>query len=425
MKIKKILIFSLTILIASLSFLVIPSAKSQVQPYYDGEAIAYNNQVIFGTTNTGKFELFKLDGNKIIRTSIILSPDNDNNRFFDLILMPEGSGLYAYLVNGKYLYKYNVSDLFNFSLVAKVKDNNYDYFYGLGRSGNNFFTVGSNGIKVWNSNLQVIDAYKNMDTKHPNSIAFSDNGNYIFNTNKGSLKVTDSFYRDSILSLPLRWSEDHSWQPFIDEDSGLVYVADDYSLKKININGNYTEFKHTSNLGYDVNGVEGKDHIYFSDGIGVVKSRISDLKPLDWVYTNKINSGRGWAMGLRAVENNGHEYVVVFNGSSIIVLNENLDLLDSYEARECEIPDVQPLYLSLDKSRATANSQVSVRGGGFGPNEYITIELAGEKFNSVTDKYGEFRRIINVPEVSHPKMYDIKATGQVSKLTYSINFFIE
>jgi hypothetical protein len=108
----------------------------------------------------------------------------------------------------------------------------------------------------------------------------------------------------------------------------------------------------------------------------------------------------------------------------ILALNENLDLLDSYEARECEEPQIQPLYLSLDKNRASANSQVSVNGGGFGPNENIIIELAGEKFNSSTDKYGEFRRIISVPDVSS-KMYDIKATGEVSRLTYSINFLIE
>lgn len=424
MKSKKIIIACLIIIALGLAVIAIPGVKSEVQPYYHGDAVNYDNQIIFGTTNTGMFELFLLEGNKIIRTSLILSPDQDNSRWLDMVLLPEGDGLYAYLVNGKYLYKYNVSNVYNFSLVAKTKDNNYDYFYGLGKAGDNFFTVGSNGVKVWNNNLQVIDTYKDILKKYANSLVFSDNGNFIFNTNNGVLKVIDSFYRDIIMSLALTWREDHSLKPFIDDDRGLVYVVDDNSLKKVKIDGSFTEFKHISNLGYDVSGIKGKDHIYFSDGIGVVKSRISDLKPIDWIFTNKIGSDRGWAMGINVVEKKGYEYVIVFNGSAILALNENLDLIDLYKASESRDLEPKPLNINLDKSRAAKNSQVSVRGGGFGPNENIVIELAGEKFNSNTDKYGEFSRIITVPEVN-PKIYDIKATGQISKLTYSTTFLVE
>ena len=147
----------------------------------------------------------------------------------------------------------------------------------------------------------------------------------------------------------------------------------------------------------------GGGYVYFSDGIGIVKIRKSDMAPVDWAYTTELGAGSGWAMGLRVVENTqGQEIVIVFNGSSLLVFDSDLNLIDSYNAGEAIMPAPEPLFLSVDKNRAAPNSLLSLRGNGFGANEEIKIKFAGNNYIAQTDQTGFFKTIITVPEVKAP-----------------------
>jgi hypothetical protein len=188
--------------------IIAPAVQSRTKPYFSGEAINYQNQIYFATTNTGVLELFKVANNRILKINSLNSVDLGRPDFFDLAFNQEGSRLYIYLVNGQYLYKYDISDPGNFVLTNKIKDNSGDQFYGLGKATDEIATIGTKGIKIWNHELLVVNSYKNI-IKYSEGFKFSKEANYLINTNEGRLTVIDATFRDNILDVYLDMANDH------------------------------------------------------------------------------------------------------------------------------------------------------------------------------------------------------------------------
>ncbi|MEA3398553.1 MAG: hypothetical protein U9R06_02285 [Patescibacteria group bacterium] len=403
--------------------LLIPGADSLLQPYFSGETINYNGYAYIGTVNSGNFELFELSDDRIIKKNTIRADDLEHYQFIDLILRQEGSRLFVYLSSGRYLYKYDISDSTNIALIKKIKDNSNDYFFALSQNKDNIVTVGDKGTKLWNEDLQTINTF-DVHSTFAENIKFSQNGNYIFKILQNELDIIDAFYRNVVTGRGIDVREDHVRNLYNDIYEGAIYLVDDFSLKKIYFDGSSQQFNHTSNSGYDVDGLDGSSYVYFSDGIGIVKIRKSDMKPVDWAYTTELGAGNGWAVGLQVMEDfSGEEIVVVFNGSSLLAFDQDLNLIDFYNAGGGKIL-LPPLFISLDKNRGTPNSLVSVRGGGFGANEGLEIKFLDNCYIAKSDANGNFKTVVTVPE-SRAQITDIKATGKISGLTYSTTFNIE
>jgi len=411
------------VLTAVFGYYSIPSGESQGQTYQSGEAMNFNGQVVIATTDTGRLELFRSAGDKLHLARSLESDTPNEPEFVDTVLTRQGERLYAFATNHKYIYKYDITGLPAVDLVAKNKDNSGDRFHALGSYKDRLYSVGSRGVKVWRYDLTVVNSYDLHSTVADN-IKFTANGNYLFHLLNNNFQIIDAMYREPVMQTGIKIRQDHGRHFYYDDRQGAVYVVDDYFLKKIGFNGLLEKFRHISHIGYDADGSAGQDHIYFSDGIGIVKSRKSDLQPLDWRYTTELGGGQGWAMGLRAVEYEGQERVVVFNGSSILLFTGELELMDSYQAKDRPGPKVDPPYLRLDKHRAAPGSRVSLRGGNFGAGERIRISLAGETYHAITDNTGDFTKIMTIPAVKSG-IRDIRATGRVSGLTYSTSFTVE
>jgi len=411
----------LYVTIFAIVILFIPMAKGRVKPYYSGEAVNYNGHLYIGTTNTGKFELFGLDQKKLYRKSSIMAQDNSN--FSDLFFRKESGRLYVYLVNGE-LFKYDISNPYFPVQIAQIKDNSYDWFYGVIKAGDKIATIGTKGVKIWNNNLQVINAY-NIKVNNSDNLIFSDDGAYLYNFSGSDLEIINANTRDIIVNTQLDISDNnHNQKPYSDAKDGSVFVVDDDSLRKIYLNGNKKSFAHISNVAYDVASLPGEDYVYFSDGQGIVKVDKENLKALSWVYTTDKGARGGWAMGLDVIPSDDGDVIIVFNGSSILALDKNLDLIDYYAGREQDLSPTEPLNLSVDKYRAAPNSFISLRGGGFGAYEDLEINLSGSRFYAKTDEFGKFVKIIKVPSV-FPMKTDLKVDGERTGLTYSIGFEIE
>jgi hypothetical protein len=423
---KKRSIIYLTGLLLLAIFIVIPGAKSETKPFYSGEAISFNNKIFIGSTNGGKFELFKFENNKLSKKGEIVSDDLIKKEFHDCLFKIIDNNLYIFLVNGSYLYKYQIFDQDGFKLIGKMKDNSWDYMYGLADAyEDNIMTAGTKGVKVWSKDLEVINSY-DLITKNVKSLKFSNNGNYLFAIENGNLEIIDATYHNIVMEGALEVKEDHSRLLFNDDTEGAVYVVDDKSLKKVFFNGEYEEFVHISNLGYDVDGMYDSDHLYFSDGYGIVKIRKNNLQPITWAYTTDLGVDNGWAMTMRVVRMDDKEYVVVFNNSGILVLDDSLKLKDYYKSVEIAINQPQrELYLSVDKNRAAPGSSVSLLGGGFGIYENIKITFKDDKYYTISDQNGSFKKVIKVPSMNSGTLSDIKAVGEVSGLTYSMSFKVE
>lgn len=414
MKAKKIIVVFVLVLAI---FLLIPGAKSTIKPYFSGEAIIYNNQTIFGTVNTGALEIFKLADNRIYKTNIIPSDDRKYPEFFDLLFSTENGRLYIYTINGKYLYKFDISNDSNVELIKKLKDNSNDYFYGLTKTGDSIVTIGTRGVKLWNKDLEVTNSY-DIHSSFAKNIKISQSGSYIFDIVKNTLKIYDGFYRDVVNEVGLNTIEDHVRNLYNDTVEGTLYVVDDSALKKIYFDGNINEFKHISNLGYDVDGLAGRDFVYFSDGVGIVKIRKSDMSASNWLFTTELGGGNGWAMGLRVVGGQYGDRVIVFNGSSILALDQDLNLIDYYAARESEYIKPEPLSLTLNTNRGWVGDEIIVRGAGFGFNEEIEIQFGKDKWSATTNQNGQFIATMQIPEI-RKGIRDVRAIGQTSNLTYS------
>ncbi|MBI4812661.1 hypothetical protein HY798_04505 [Candidatus Falkowbacteria bacterium] len=418
-----ILFFSLLVAIIFLP----PAGYGKTKSYYSGDAISYNGEIVISSVNMGGAEIFKLAGGKITKTAEINSPEAryaGGGDFYEMVFNEEGGRLYAYMVDGRYLYKYDVTSSDSPALTAKTKDNSWDWFLNLDRVGGNIMTIGTRGLKIWNSEMEVINSYNAVNDYYRN-IQISPSGNYLFNIDNDVLKIIDADSREEKTNIDLNINEKHNRKLLIDENEGAISVVDDRELAKYNFSGKLIKsFKHISNLGYDTDGLAGKDHFYFSDGVGVVKMDKEKLTPVKWIYTSSLGGGNGWAMRLKVVNLAGKEKIIVFNNSSIIALNDNLKMEAFFRATEKDEGPTEGLRLSVDKSRAPGGSLVSLRGGGFGQNENLEIDFAGEKTEAKADSKGEFTKVIETPRVDAGG-YDIKVIGKNSGLSYNLGFYIE
>lgn len=430
--------------IGLLVFLIAPiqGTEGKLKTYYSGDAISYEGQTVIATTNTGKLELFTLGENgNINRFAEVKDYDRrftSEIDFRDVLLNIETGSLFAYTVDGKSFVKYDISDLRQVREVARAEDTSWDWFGGLEKINGYVATIGTNGIKLWTANLNVFDQYK---ITTPGNYTFNstsaDSNKFIFTVADGQIKIYDRDTRNTIKTIPLtfNWSgESNKRALYNDNVDDAVYVVDDEAVRKINFYGEIAKsFDHTGPFGYDVASSSDGNYIYFTDGIGIVKLRKSDFAVMDYLYTQGLGDGNGWATGMKVLHDSEGDKIVLFNGSGIVVLDQNLEpMKNNYNeltiATTNEIETyptiVEPVYLRVDRNRAASGSAILLSGGGFGQSEVVNIEFLDLRNTIVTDETGSFSVGLTVP-TAHAKGADIKVIGQSSGIKYNLGFFIE
>jgi hypothetical protein len=445
---KKVLLAFLAVIVV-VGATALP-AKTKVRAYYSGDSIVYKDTVVVGSANTDSLEVFKLDGQELVQF-VDIKPYNSRfgtyDNFFDLKFNQEDGRLYVYAISGFSLYKYDISDL-NSPVLVKSSTNSYwEWYNRVDKFGENIVTVSNRGIKVFNRNMDVIDSY---DVKNdiPYNIRFTDSDQYIFNITKDEISVFDKTARKVVKTINVDYrSASGNRSLAYDSFNEMVYVVDDYSAKKFDLNGALkAAFDHSGNPGYDVAST-GNENLYFSNGLGVVKVEKSDMKLLASQVTGGIAGTEGWAMGLKVVANSTGDKVVVFNNSSILVLDAKLNKLAAVRAGQDNRPEVKEnLFLRLNTISAHTNSVVNLTGGGYYPQEKLNITFRGAKVVAQADENGRFKQTLVVPAVSDQafnnqseviiatsgtttimtakERADIKVVGEQSKFNYSISLEI-
>jgi len=339
---KKVLL-ALLIIIVVVGTTTLP-AKTKVRAYYSGDAIIYNDVVVTGSANSESLEVFKLEGQKLVKF-VDIKPYNSRfgtyDSFFDLKFNQEDGRLYVYAISGYSLYKYDISDLSSPSLV-KISTNSYwEWYSRVDKFGNDIVTISARGVKVFNRNMDIVDSY---DIKNdiPYNISSGGSSQYIFNITKDQINVFDRSARKVTKNINVDYrSASGNRSLYFDSYDQMIYVVDDYSAKKFDLNGALkSTFDHSGNPGYDV-ASSNNEYIYFSNGLGVVKLEKSNTKLLASQVTGGIAGTEGWAMGLKVVANSTGDKVVVFNNSSILVLNDKLNKLAYARAGEDTRPEVK------------------------------------------------------------------------------------
>lgn len=423
-------IIASTILLLLLLVVFVPKGKSEIQPYYSGEATSYKQQVIIGTTDSGSLELFKLENQKLEKFASLKAVNerfNTKEDFFDLEFKQIKGHLYVFAISKYSIYQYNISDLTSPKLTKKFKNNLWEWYNKIETFDGKIATISVEGVKIWNNDLITIDHYSQItNKKNADNIYLQDSKYFMFNIKGDKLTVFDKALRENINEIELNYKyEENTHVPYFNNQKNTIYVADDYHVKKYNLDGKLlAHFKHLNQPAYEVDSVNGKD-IYFTNGIGIVKLD-ENLKVKTSKFTTNLGIPNSWAMGLQVVETHGEDKVVIFNNSNILVLDENLNTLDHYfSTMEKEKQPKEDLSLSLDRNQATPNAEVMLTGKGFLPNEELKIEFAKTKFSAQADANGRFETILTVPETRKAKRVAITVIGQDSNLNYSISFDIQ
>lgn len=423
------LAFAAFLAVAGLSLAIIfstPGARSKNKSYYSGDAINYKNNLIIGSANMGQAEIFKLAGDRLTRISRINPPAaqfGSGSDFFNIAFSQENGRLYAYLVNGRYIFKYDLTSPDRPVLIDQEKDNSWDWLVGLYKNNGNIITIGSKGVKVWTPGLEVINAF-NIIKDDYNNVQLSESGRNVFNIGKDVLENIDAITRKVTASSDLYLKNSHARHMFIDENKGEIYVADDKGVEKFNFSGKLLKSaSFASGSGFDVAGTPGEAHVYATNGTSIMKIDRMTMRPIITVRAG-IGGPNSWAMGLKVVRLGGREEVVVFNNSGILLLDNGLNKISSVVSTTKDDSPQEALFLNIDKNRAPGGSLVSLRGGGFMPGENLTIDFAGTKTQAAAGEDGRFVKVLQVPSVL-PVKTDIKVSGQTSKLTYSLGFQIE
>jgi hypothetical protein len=413
-----------------LTILFIPRAETKVKSYYSGDAIMHRGQLIIGSTNTSSLEVFGLVGDKLVLLNKI-KPINEKfgtyDKFYDFSFKTEENNLFVYASSGNYLYKYNATDLSNIFLVKKVKDNSWDWFGRVGAFKDKVVTFGTKGVKIWTSDLDVIDSFKVINVTNPYNIVFSDNYKFIFNINDKNLEIFDQEVRTTIKTIILNYStQNGNRRLYNDSANSFLYALDDQALKKYNFSGDLLKsFENKTGFSYDVIPSTDEQSLYLSNGKNITKLNKDDFSVLSAFSNSSLGDLGGWAMGMDLVGND--DYLVVFNSTNILVLNKELDKIAVFKSQEeSQEPELvlEKLFLNIDKTRAATGSSVSLVGGGYAKNEKVSIDFIGQKTEATTDEKGRFSVILTVPS-TQAQRGDIKVVGQQSKLNYSIAFEIE
>jgi len=423
---KWFIVSVLGVFLVSLLFIVLPG-KSQTKSYYSGDAIAFQNKLYVGSTNTSSLEIFRLDGETLSLIAKIkpLNPRfNTAEDFFDMKFSIEGNRLYVYAVSHYTIYKYELTGD-KLALIKEVKNTYWEWYNRIDKFGNNIVTLSAKGLKIFNNDLEVINAFSfyNLDAPYNTSAT---NDRFVLSINATELQVYDRETRATVKNIPLNFKYDKGNRRAYQDHDYNLYAVDDYYIKKFDFSGKLlASFRHLDYQGFDVAASGHTNYVYFSNGVGVVKLD-ENLKVIDSLWTNNLGGYAGWAMGLKTVYLNGDK-LVIFNNSNILVLDEKLNKLASVAANEtADAYPIENLYLSLDKNSAAPNSQVAVSGGGFLPDENLEVAFDGVKQATVqANNRGRFSVIITVPSQASSGGKDIKVKGLESKLHYSISFRVE
>lgn len=420
----------------ALSFVFISGVRGKASSRINGDVVQYKGVVYLATVNSGAVELHEITNTKITKVATINSVAGNSGcqGFIDAALNIEERGIFLFLTDGKYVYKYDINDSGRPMLFKKSNDSANGRFIGLGKIDNNVYSVSDQGIKVWNDEMDVSYSV-NFNNSFAHNIKFSKQGSFIFNIKGDQLEIYDASSQKLISSIDMQVNDSHERNIYNDETDGTIYLVDDQAVKQVDFSGNVIKsFKHTSNQGYDIAYTPGDGHLYFSDGIGIVKLRKSDLKPLSWVYTKDFSGPDGWASGLKVVRDGYGEKIVVFDNYNITVLNQDFKKIGSIRLDNNEPLCLigENLSLNLDYNHAVAGSEVALSGRGYGSGENLLIYLNNKKIDSVyADNSGRFLKSIIVPQFNantpefRPGRMDIKVLGESSGKSYSINFQIE
>ncbi len=428
---KKFLLWALVIISLVIGGLFMNYGFTKTKAYYSGDAIEYNGKLVIASANTGSLEIFKfVDGKlaNVVKQPAPVDGQVRSSTYNDVLFNIEEGSLYVYATSGSTIYKYDFSDLSKIVLVNSSRDNTWDWLGHLDKVNGRIVTSGSKTVKLWNTDLQVVDSFKIFNQTNPYNVRVDSDNLFIFSLNGSKLQVFDRDFRSITRELTVNVNVVTGNKQLYSEDN-MLYVIDDQALLKMNTTGDiFRTLKHDSKFGYDVVASNDGRSLYVSNGATVTKVNKNDFKVLNKFTNNQSKMANSWAMGLKQVSTNKGEVLVVFNNSNILVLDKNLLAYATVLSTEDESFTLsgETMSITASKSAGAPLSEITVSGSGFGSNEDINLSFGQSNYQTKADGNGRFSAVVTVPTgFKNLSRLDIKALGVISGRSYSMAFTVD
>lgn len=428
---KKLFIGSLVVVTLLIGGVFLNYGLTKTKSYYSGDAIEYNNRLYIASANTGSLEVFKFVDSKL--TNVVKQPapvdgHARSSTYSDVLFNIEEGSLYIYATSGSTLYKYDFSNGETVNLVNSNRDNTWNWLGQLSEANGRIVTSGSRAVKLWNTNLQVVDSFALFNQANPYNVRVDGDGHFIFNASGNKIQIFDRDFRNVARELDINVNLNTGNRKLYSEDN-MLYFIDDQSLTKMSTTGDiYRTLKHESKFGYDVVASKDGRSLYASYGSSVVKINKNDFGVMAKFNDSKLKVANSWAMGLKLVPTAKGEVLVVFNNSNILVLDNGLRAYAMVLATEDE-GFTQPtgtMSITASKNAGAPLSEVMVSGSGFGTGEDIKLSFAQTNYSTKADSNGRFSAVVVVPSgLTDLSRVDIKALGLISGRSYSMAFTVD
>ncbi len=414
-----------------LSFMLAPAIGfgEEEKQYRTGHFI-YTSDKNYLLVSNGEFvevlELTKED--KLVKVSEIYGMETIS----DMAVSKEDNEWRLYVSTGNEIIKYNITN----PLLSQIesKRNLYEWRRGLGSVGYSrsivgiddyILSAGSNGVKrIEKSNL-----FDNMTYTAEASYGVTANDSYLAVTtaDKGYIYNLDG---NVVGELAVENSKNYSREPVMDY-YGNIYFLPDNGIMKVDSQGNaigsyYNPVQAEVIHSYAVSALPNGE-VYYVNGYGVSKFD-KDFKKTKWLYTapSYLYGNNSWAVGVQTKSFSQGNRIVVFNKSSVLLLDDNFDLLDQYKYQPSSNSEnnLGETSLKLSKYQGTQNEDISIYLYGFWPNEQVQINFGGDIYAVEVDNVGFATTSINVPSGNESGLTIVSADGVDSGLNYQATFEI-
>jgi hypothetical protein len=393
--------------------------EAKLKAYYSGDSLEFKGQTIVASTNTGRVELFVLENGQLAKKSSFGFNGDDrtgHDGFYDVAMKYEGSKLYAFLVDGYWLYQYDITNLSQPVLKTKIHDNSWDWFLGVRVVNGGVVTIGTKGVKLYNSKLEVIKTYAEYN-QHQYGIQIDWAGKTLVNILDQKVKALTTAYKQ-LFEQAIASKESHGRKPAILSDR--VAVIDDKYISVYSLDNRLLkQVEHKAKFGYDIVASADERYYYATVGSAILKLDAETLEIIKRVDTSNFVTKEGWAMGLKRAGNR----LTVWNGSSLVVLDQNLRFLGGTKATAEAIKPHQGVSIKLGSPNGLPESPLRINGTNFGYNETVNIDFAGRLSSVQTDDDGSFSTMVYVPSVKQGAQL-INFTGAKSAIKYQVSFIV-
>ncbi|MFH0853869.1 MAG: hypothetical protein V1891_00005 [bacterium] len=409
---KKITAIFLFIVILLIPFAETTLGKKNVY-YQAGDHFKYAGKEILAAPNGREVELIEITrGDKFNKYQEFKTFGEPNNIIVETI----GGNFTAIVLEGKIIASYNLNDLN--SVKAENKIGPYwqfsDFYYDISPYiGNKFLTAGKNGISLWD--IDGLQYKEKIYDKAAYGIAgynysiygLTLDGALIFNAE--GKKIVDKYIKVS----------EKSHKIFVDDQGVGFFPGDD--VIKLRTSLEYKNLAHPSGVGNATSGFSGDKYIYFVNGWNIYKLD----KDFNIILKENTSLESGdWSAGVIAVDLSQGKRVVVFNGNSMLLFDEELKLLDKYFYMPYSKENLQDKTMRVNPRHGSPGSHVLISGGGFCPGEEISLSFAGDMYILKANNKGETFKMAETPDIL-PGKANVLMKGKKSGFEHSFLFEVE